>query len=227
MPRIVPVFNAPSDVATISWQYINGVNWALENANNLSTITDVYPGGEATLDWVQAKLLFYAATAQTGRYQIDVVQVKDTRLTPDPSNNGNQMNAAFWQAAMKKFAYNPLESGDSKYNRYFKFLHSQTFIMDPKETSEPEANHMREINIFLRLNRACRYDWEDQDLMNVNTVSEGQVNLDSNIKNTVQPRARIFLMIRATSKFNTTGFTSADNPSYDVVLRSKFTQLAS
>jgi len=125
----------------------------------------------------------------------------------------------------KKFTHSPLESGDPNFRKLVKILHSQTFIMEPKESIESENNHYREINIFKRLNMHVKYDWESNDEMNM-IGAEGQVNTSQNLKNTVLPKKRIFLMIRAQANHNVTGWTRFDHPSYDLVLTKKYTQLS-
>jgi len=221
-----PVFTTVTDVAALQWaQNINAVQWAVENSATSAALLDTFAGAECILDWAQIKLLFYAATTQTQRYQVDVVQIKDDRLVPDAANT-SQFACAFWQAAVKKFAYSSLEPGAPKYSRYFKILHSQTWIMDSKDTIETEQAHMRELSVFLKLNRRCKFDWEDHDRMNLLNV-EGQTNTDQNIKTTVHPKARIFLMIRAQSKY-TSVYTHDPtiHPSFDIVLRTKMSQLS-
>jgi len=226
-PGVIPVFQNPTDSATITWQSNTPTNWQLENADNVGTITDVYPGATSMLEYVQAKMLFYAATTVTSRFQVDIVSYTDQRCNPDPINNSNEFNMAFWQAQLKRFCFNPLEGGDSKYSKYIKTLHSQTFIMDPKETTESEATHMREVSVFLRTNAKMDYSWEDKDRMFMDTPNEGQVNKDDNIKNTVPFNKRLYLVVRAQSKFDTTGYSPLIHPSFDLVLKAKHTQMSS
>lgn len=216
-----PQFSDPTAAATLSWG--NTQNWTLENTDHAPSIVDTYPNGSDTLDWVQAKLMCYCPLQLPSRFQIDVVQFKDTRLIPGEGTS--QFAAAFWQGVNKRFSYSPLEGGDYKYQKYFKTLYTNTFILNPKENTEAVNTIFREVNIFMRLNRRCTYDWEDQDRMNMVASADFQQNDGTNIKTTVHPRARIYLMIRAQSGWGT-AFSNAIMPSYDIVLRTKHTQLA-
>lgn len=217
-----PVFSAPSGGTTMTWNNTVGVMptpiLSLEGADVNNADPSGYPQAGDTLEWIQAKMVFYCPTALPCRYQIDVVQLKDTRLVPDGTAT-TPFRTAFWQAAVKRFAYNPLEGGDTKYQKYFKTLYSQTFILNPKETTESVNTIFREVNLFMRLNRRTTYSWEDTDIMNTLGV-DGQFNSDGTFKTNVHPRARIFLMIRAQAN-NAVAFTSTLMPSYDLVMRVK------
>lgn len=210
-----PTFSDPTAAGTISWT--QGSQLAIENVNNATTIVNNFPGGSDTLRWVQVKLLFFAPLIIPSTIQVDIVQIKDDRLYPDLSNTST-MATAFWQSALKKFMKNPLEPGDHKYSKYFKILYTQSFIMEPKLSVEAVSTNMVQKNIFLRLNRKCSYDWQDQDKMGMLTNSEGQINTDTTMSTFVDPKARIYLMIRGQAG-NSTAFTQSLHPSYDIVLR--------
>lgn len=221
--RWVPQFSTPTDTGALTWSTADALG--IENADTQPNMLHTLPLGNDTLDWVQAKLLLYCPTTLPARFQIDVVQFNDTRLVPDNTTGVSTFAAAFWQSMLKRFAFSPLEPGNNKYQKYLKVLHSQTFILNPKETTEAVNTIFREVNVFMRFNRKCTYDWEDQDRMNM-LQQEGPTNLDANIKTQVHPRARIFLMIRAQSR-NGTGPSSTIHPSYDIVLRMRHSQLSS
>jgi len=219
----IPLFSDPTATSVLSWS--NTQNFTVENSDSAASIVNTYPLGNDTLRWIQAKLLFYAPSTITSRIQIDVIQFKDTRLVPDTANVST-FACAFWQSALKRFTKNPLEPGDSKYQKYFKTLYSDEFIIDPKETTEAVSTRMREKNIFMRLNRRCTYDWQDSDRMGMLTNSEGPVNTDGSISTQVHPRARIFLMIRAQAN-NAAAASATIHPSFDIVLRTKHEQFSS
>lgn len=219
-----PTFSDPTATATLSWT--RAFQYTPENIDFNSAITDNYPGANDTLDWVSARMLFYAPTTRASRIQVDVVQIKDTRLVPDDTTGVSTFAAAFWQSMSKKFAYSPLEQGDTQFNKYLKVLDSKTFIMESKESTESVNTNMKELNLFYRFNRKCTYNWEDQDRMGMLVANDGQLNTDVNVKTQVHPRSRIFLIIRGQAT-NTTADSTTLHPSYDIVLRAKHSQLAS
>lgn len=229
MPWVAPRFSNANDTGVLAWDKrvaSEGQNWALTQSARTNLAGDSYPGAECTLDWVQAKILCYCPSALVCKWTIQIVQFKDMRIVPDETVT--PFTTAFWQSVVKAYAFSPLESGSVNYRKYMRVLHSQSFIIEPKEDSEVgQLNHYRQINLFKRFGRNCRYDWGQSDPMNMN-IEETQVNVGNQNLNTVHPRARIYLMIRAQSQNVATGsFDISRHPSYDIVLRKKQTQLAS
>lgn len=222
-----PVLSDPTSSATLSWSSLNssvGVTsgqLAVETSDAATTNSSTFPLGSSTLEWVQAKMMFYAPLQTPCRYQIDIVQIKDTRLIPGETN---QFATAFYQAMAKRFVSTPLEPGNAKYQKYLKVLKTMTFILNPKESTESVNTIFREVNLFLRLNRRCTYDWGENDLMNMLT-QDVQTNTGQNIQTQVHPRARIFMIIRAQAR-NSTAFSTNLMPSYDVVVRAKHSQFS-
>jgi len=217
-----PTLSTPLDSATLSWQQAFG--FTVENSDNATNIIDNYPNANDTLEWVQAKMIFYAPTTRPSRFQVDLVQFKDTRLVPDANTGVTQFATAFYQAMSKRFAFSPLETGDTKYQKYLKVLDSKTFIIEPKETTDTVNTNMKEVNLFYRLNRRCTYDWADQDRMDM-LVNAGQINTGQTISTQVHPRARIFLIVRGQAANGPT-FSTTTMPSYDILLRSKHSHLS-
>lgn len=211
-------FTDPTSGATIVWN--NPANpWDLERAPLASSAFSSVPLWNTLLDWVSIKLLLYPATSLASKFAVQIVQFNDERLNPPVSGGAvaDTFAIGFWQAMMKPYVYNPLETGDVQYSKYLKVLHNFTFTIDPKETTE-NSNVVKEVNIFKRMNRTLRYDWVDGDKMAM-LLEEGQINVATPTYYT-HPRARIYLMIRAFSK-NSAASSTANHPSFDIVLRKK------
>jgi len=223
--RWIPTLSTPLDTGVITWA--NDTLWTQEGADtNGSAYTSIYAGASETLDWVQAKMMFYAPLTVPCRFQIDIVQITDTRLIPQTGTvPDGTFHTSFWQAMLKRFIYSPLETGDPKYKKYLKVLHTTSFILNPKETTDATNTVFRELNIFKRFNRTCKYDWQDQDKMNM-LLNEGQINLDGAMSTYVHPRARIFVMVRAQAR-NGTAYSSNIHPSFDIMLRKRCSQFSS
>lgn len=220
-PGVKPIFSNMRDTATISWSSGGMSSWTLDTSDAPNSVQESYPMGSSMLDWMKAQLLFYSTTTLPTRVQVDLVQITDTRLVPGAEST--PFATAFWQSAIKRFAYSPLEPGNNQYKKYLKTLYTKSFILEPKETTESVPAQLYQLDLFQRFNRKCTYNWQNADRMNINAV-EGPVNRADN-QNVVHPRARIFLMIRAQSKSDT-AYTTTVHPSYDIVLRTKHTQLS-
>lgn len=206
---------------TITWN--NSFPFAIETTPRITTAVDNAPHFKDRLDWVQAKFMFYCPTTKPTRIQIDLCQLKDTRLVPT-TGTVDQFHVAFWQAMAKKFVKNPLESNSTDMTKWLKIIDSKSFILEPKETTEVQNTNMREVNLFYRMNRLCRYNWNQNDIVNMGT-NDQPVNAANNSVQ-VHPRARIFLMIRGISGF-ATAQTSTLHPSYDIILRKSHSQFNS
>jgi len=219
--RWIPTFTSSTDTANIVWS--NGDALQIENSTTDTANADSYPGGTSTLEYMSLKLLAYPPLTIPCRWQVDIIQIKDDRLIPDGASTSKFCCAAY-QSYLKPFIKSSLESGSTAYNRYFKKLYSQTWIMNPKETVENVANVMKEVQIFFRLNRKMNYAWNEDDLMNMHTV-ETQRNLSGSIKMQVLPKQRIFISIRAQAA-NATAWSQSTMPSYDIALTMQHSQLA-
>ena len=229
----VPTF---TDQATtgglLNWIQPASRQWQIQDSDTNATAYETYPGGECTLDYIQAKLLFYAPLSFPCKYNIQVVQFTDDRFVP--GNNGtaegiapNQYNVqtAFWKSMTKKYMHSPLEDGEGKFMKYVKVLYQNEFILNPKESTESVNTIFRQVNIFMRLNRGLKYDWNDDSNM-VMTTEATTTNNSNQVETTVLPKKRIFLMIRAMARNGTT-YSNTVHPSYDVVLKKKQSPLAS
>jgi len=124
---------------------------------------------------------------------------------------------------MKKKMYNPIETTQALGFKGIKILNSETFIMNPKESTEATSTHYKQIDIFKWMNRKCTYNW-NQDIGTGTSTDVPGFNLGET-STTVHPKARIFLMISGQSGLSAAD-TSTLHPSYDLVIRTCHEQLA-
>jgi len=222
-PRLNLSFTNETDTGNIAW--ISDVTtWQNENTQGGTTFTNSYPNGESKLKWINARFLFYAPTVNPTKISIEIVQLRDERLIPGAANTGNDLNfaTAFWQYIAKKCMTNPIEPMNTKYRRYIKTLKTVEFILDPKETTESNATRYKEVNIFMRLNKTCRYDWQNKD--RVNLLNQDPQQNYSQLSNYVHPRASVFMIVKGLAT-KSTGYTSTLHPTYDICLRTCHTQV--
>ena len=99
--------------------------------------------------------------------------------------------------------------------KYFKVLKRVNIYMDSKDTDQTVNTNYKEVNFFCRLNRTCRYDWNNDDRMNM-ANNDQQVNNSDNMTD-VHPNARLYVLVRALSKRVAVppGFDVNVNPSFD------------
>jgi len=221
-----------STCPTIIWtnRVSNGDNLAIENAPASSAISDNYPCNSSLLRWIQAKLMFYAPTTLPTKISVQICRFKDARLVPDHTGVSNVRTDAFtiqfYQSLMKKYMLNPVEVSDPQNDRYLKIIHSNTFILNPKDSTESTNTNFKQLDIFEWVNRRCNYQWQDQDKTALNVQQDQKLDLAMN-ETSVHPLARTFLMIRAQSGYNwaSNAFDVTKHPSFDIVLRTCHQQI--
>jgi len=203
------------------------VNFAVEAAPNATSIVQNYPGPSSIMRWVQARMIFYAPTTVPSKIKVQIVQFTEEDLCPKNEVVGatvlNARASAWYQAYMKSAMLSPIETTQALGFKGIKVLHSETFIMNPKESTEATSTHYKQLDIFKWMNRKCNYIWNQSAGTGVQTPLPAQ-NAGNN-ETTVHPRARVFLLISGQA-----GLSSSDtitlHPSYDIVLRTQHEQLS-
>lgn len=209
-----PQFSDPTAAGNLSWN--SGNPLTLEKASLGSNIATNYPTRSSILDWIQIKSMFYHPTTKPTRITVQLVSFNDERLCPGATVTA--FSTAFYQSLIKKYSYNPVEPGDSEYKKYLKVWHTVSWLSDAKETTDSSVAKYREVNIFKRFNRRCKYDWNQDDAMAMG-AQDGQIN-QGDMSTQVHPRARIYLLIRAQC-INGTAYSNLIHPSYDLVIRTR------
>lgn len=222
---------------------------AVEQASNSSTMQ---MGPRALLDWVDIRMLWYAAGTVPTRIRIDIVSFDDAEDTPtgvgdisDTVANVLTFNdpdkISLYQALTKGYMFNPLENANQQLVKSrLRFHHSETHALDCKMSNMNELNKLKEIRIFNRLNRRCTFAWQNNDLVNMRPDGDFTVNVNKDWSH-VDPKARLYLMVRCISGYKNDGAltlgTPPDgennapttqltlHPSFDMVMRTKYTKI--
>jgi len=216
-------------------------SWVVQKSQQTNTSIDSYPGPAAIHEWSQIKLFCYGAKQQSTRFKIQIVQIKDESYGPleiaqgsDPSVTVFNASAArinFWQGMASASFKHPMATTSTDYKTNIKIIKEYDFIVDPTTLIEerPDVGHSKQVSIFVPMFRKSNY----------NSLSTG---LDSNLSDQdnftvenglnecyLKPKARIYLIVQATN----TLVTHPDSlptvnmtPSYDLVIRNKFSQLS-
>lgn len=217
---------------SLTWRAEGAISQLVSQTSPGDPLSQVnYVGERGILDWINAKFLFYAPTVIPIRIQVDLVQFRDDNLMPTDNSSGtypvNQSTTdarviAFYQYLLKKFMWTPLESGDQMHRKSIRYLKRMTLYMDPKESTDGTATRYKELNFFANLNRMCDYRWDARDLMAMTT---DDTQFASNLQNriTVEPKKRVWLILRATSSYQTAAVdTNAHHPSFDYYIKSDY-----
>jgi len=223
----------------------NSMSWNVEKSTRLASSS--VPLGMIMQEWVQIKMLCYGAKIFSTRYKVQVVQITeddfhplevssiDAVATPAVPQAWDDVSAPinFWQGLSAASYKHPIATVSTDYRKHLKVIKEFNFIIDPTTTIEEraEVGHSKALNIFVPMYRANNYNSKSQAL-------DGSISDQDNFgtefeKNEayLKPRARIYLIVQATNP-KTHGphandiQTVADTPSYDIMIRSKFSQLS-
>jgi len=221
-------FNNETNTA-VGTLVMNTFRLTVEGSPNAPLQSNSYPGPSSVMRWAQAKMIFYAPTTIPSKITVQIVQFIDQDLCPDnrqgiTSTVLNTRASAWYAAFMKKQMYSPIETTQSLGFKGIKVLHSEVFIMNPKETTEATSTHYKQLDIFKWMNRKCNYQWS-QDQGTSTSDSVAAVNAGEN-ETTVHPRAKVFLLITGQSGLGTAD-SGTVHPSYDLVIRTQHEQLSS
>lgn len=160
--------------------------------------TGNYPNDRSTLSYVAARFLLYNAINSPGKYMIEIVSFRDERLLPSAVNTtvaDKAFATAFWQNLSKPYIYSPIVSQTPSLTKYMN-VHKRLFIlMDSKDSNETVATNYKEVNVFHRFNKSCRYDWEQNDKMDM-FGPDIQTNIGDN-QTDVKPSQRVYLLMRS------------------------------
>lgn len=181
--------------------------------------------GKSFISSVSAKFLFYGPTSAPTKYCVQLVWLHHD---VQPHQN-TQLSRAFWQSVARSYAYNPLETGNTRLLRkYMKVKKSIYIDSESPETIEDLAySRQKQVNFYARLNKRVNYDWNDNE-DSVNPISEdvhdgASGTLANQPSCFVHPNGRLFIMVRALVE-HTDGSTSyavrnaAKEPGYDMKL---------
>jgi len=218
--------------------------WNVEKSTRLASSS--VPLGMVMQEWVQIKMLCYGAKIFSTRYKVQVVQITEDdfhpleislidQTAPVVPQAWDDVSAPinFWQGLSASSYKHPIATVSTDYRKYLKVIKEFNFIIDPTTTIEEraEVGHSKALNIFVPMYRANNYNSKSQAL---DGSLADQDNFGTEFEKNeayLKPRARIYLIVQATNP-KTHGphandiQTVADTPSYDLMIRSKFSQLS-
>jgi len=237
---------ASVEFLTLSGRTSDGVstspNWQVEKTSH--PLSQTYPLGSIMQEWAQIKMLCYGAKTFSTRFKVQVVQIVEddfhplevslmTAAIPAPPTAWDDVSAPinFWQGISASSYKHPIAVVSTDYKKNIKVIKEFNFIIDPTTTIEEraEVGHSKALNIFVPMYRKNNYNSKVQAIDGSLADSD---NFGSDIdKNEayLKPRARIYLIVQATNPYTVNdGGTQGPSvtPSYDIVIRNKFSQLS-
>lgn len=216
------------------------ITWKTEaTSGSTSNAIGFVPHNHSILKWADIKLICHGAKNYPTKYDISLVQFKRRSVVPI-ANSAQPVTVEgdtgdideFYNYLYKPYTYSTIATeGATKFRKYFKTLKRVNFILQPRDTSDSgSVTPFKELKIFQKFDRGCWFDWsgENTNPAGTDTVAIPNSNLAPNytsreFSTSVYPTKRIFLMIRATSEFQSATPAQVTDvwPTYDFSIRTK------
>lgn len=197
----------------------------------------------ATLKWVDLRMNLYGSYQVPVKFKVSIIQFHDELSVPGIQNNAPRAISQF-ESMYKSYKYSNLLTNVAQQGKSFKTIKSWNYTIQPLAKSDaaeigdeltlPSPN-MAEVKAFIKLDRYCDYGWHDDPVPSFLTADKPSTDafqtVDSEIRGSVYPAKRLYLIIQAFSAAETgrnilaLGPSAADTKwsgSYDIVLRRKF-----
>jgi len=187
--------------------------------------------GKSMLTHASIQANLWGATAKATKYMVQVVQIKDEDLVPDHALAfaGTEATLAtpkrndFYQNMIKSWTFNPISTSGGISARKYKVLKTQTITIEPNPSTDGDVDAQVVVyKTFLKLNKLMRYEETAQALTTDVQTSDNAayaLNTGAQLTSQINPKARIYLVIRATNYGADAGDTSQFTPSFDLSVR--------
>lgn len=184
-----------------------------------------FPGASDLLRGVSVKMLLYCPTKLATRFDIQLVQFTDEDYIPQGTGGATASAAvvypgdavtpgtvdfsmpndatAWWQNRLQAYDKTPVVHTSNWNGSKMRVLHTRSVILHPKETTESALARTHQLNLYFNMNRQRKFDWGDSTKFSYLTDNTENTAI-AQTRCQVEPKARVFLLIRAIS-----GFTSA------------------
>lgn len=208
---------------------------------NTQWITENATGGfddlakrKAFHHWTHIKCNLYGCRKRATKFTCQLIMVKDEYADFINGGQTNREKHKLFDYLARPYIYNNLNSGDPQTADDIKILKTYEVTVAPISTDQyggaDAVPQIQTLNWFINHNRMRRYDWR----RDIPPPSTQEPNFDAesgsghNVR--VDPSYRVYFVMRALSpeKRNVSGSTNdfgpdpISEPSYDIVLRNKF-----
>nr|WAE43091.1 MAG: capsid protein [Cressdnaviricota sp.] len=190
-------------------QATGSIGWTLEEDGSAYAGNTAFSGLDsrrALLKHVAVKFLCYGASQYATRFTIRVFKLRKEFLCPgEATTDSNQIATRrdFYESLLKRDMANPIATVNNRLKGNMHILKEWDFTLQPRLTNEsdPNVGHMKKVELWLPLNKMCKFDWVKQD--NVQADATDNANAFSSTIGdyhpNIPPLERIFLSIQATA----------------------------
>lgn len=226
-------------VAGVDFAGSAAATWQTEYSPHRTSTQLAYPNDNSILKWVNIEMVLYGMKNYPTKYTIEICQfhedfipmiLQDTDITDGTYGE-------FWDNMTKRYTFSPLANlvkGSASQHKTIRVIRRYNVLIDPTANFENDPTpHCKTFKIFLEMNRRCSYDWKlaNAQPQTVDTTTTNQdydtqdfKQEDNENQTTVDPKARVFLLIRA-SNYNIqndpAAISTTNTPSFDMKIRTK------
>lgn len=217
--------------------------WNYEKLVSPGSFTDPIPGSRIDFFikskyiqhmWYEMRFLLYGQRQSPTIYDVMLVKFRDECLAPEltaaqiaalPSEQRQSRNA-LWQGLVRNISYNPILPAAPKAFSGLRVIKRQRFIIQASMTDEADRTpHHKIVKWFYKAGVNQDYDYSSLGQARASTIDAANYTQQiavSNMQNVPHPKARLYLMIRATNTTPAAAQEDMDNtPSYDLCIRKK------
>lgn len=217
------------------------VSWNVEKAPSPATTgltsAEIAPFGRSMLHHASISANLWGATAKATKYMVQVVRITDEDLNPTNTSgagtfaldvpNATAKRNDFYQNLIKSWTFNPIATTGGLQSRKYKVLKTQTITIEPNPTTDGDADPQCVVyKAFLKLNKICKYEETSAFIttdVRTNDQADYAINTGAQITTLVDPKSRIYLVIRATNYGSDALDSNTVTPSFDLSVRVKHT----
>jgi hypothetical protein len=227
---------APARVGMVASQGADGVvrsnnsTWVAENTVDATDANA--PNRRSFIEYSQIHLNLYGVRQRATKWYVELIQLKDISGDFVSASDTNIEKRKIYDSLARPLLFSNLNKGDPQTKADYRVLRRYETTIAPITTDEFNgANatpHMVTLKWFQRWNRWLDYSWQRD---NVPATTQGAQfdQEESAMVGRVEPRHRVYLVIRALSPSQRTAQYDAapdplTEPSFDFMLRTKHSQ---
>lgn len=182
-------------------------------------------------EWFDIRMLLYGCQAQPTKFEISIVQFRKDFLDPiemPSSSQEHQDRQSFYHDVAQEMMYNPIMP-KTGYKGKLRVLKKVVVTLQPTLSTQNDTTPAsKPVRIFYAHEKICDYMYHSNSISGLNI--DGALNTEKWAQDGVATadysespvaKQRVWLMVRALNTTPTTDETSANTPSYDIVIRKK------
>jgi len=223
-----PISGLAEDGTTATSSLVEEIS-PLSGTGAATALTKVHR--KSILDSISIQMNCWGSTTKADKYMVALVRFTDDDLVPTHGSYVSDLAAAntkrtdFYQSMMKPLTFNPIATTGGLFSKKMKIIKQMAFTIQPNSTTDGDTDpDVKVIKWFVKMNKLLNYVEKATTLTNVadtNDQADYARQTESEITNQVNPKSRIYLMIRCTNYGVDGTESNVLTPSFDLSIRTR------